>query len=151
MRNTPANRRKSSPQSIFAGILFWWGAVLTGFGFIALFTEPSSKLPSLMMGFLIIGVVPLLIGYNWRRKIRKRNAEQYGRTAEQSILRAARRHNGVVTASAIASELDLTIDEVRNELEKIVAKGIAYPEAADEGYVVFRFPELTAREKGRSG
>jgi hypothetical protein len=143
-------RKKKDPQSIFAGFLFWWGAVMTGFGIIALFTEPSSKLPSLMIGFLIIGVAPLVVGYGWRRNIRRRQTEEFGRSTERAILQIAGRHGGVVTPSQLASRMDLTIDEVRSELEKIVAKGIAYPEATDEGYVEFRFPELTGEKNDLS-
>ncbi|MFP4529441.1 MAG: hypothetical protein ACLFQX_12915 [Candidatus Kapaibacterium sp.] len=132
----------------FANFLFWWGAIFTGFGVLALLTEPADRLPSLMTGFLIIGAAPLVIGYKLRRDIGKKLEESRNRSLEREILTIARREKGVLTAAGIAANSDLSVEEVRNELERMVARGLAYPEANDRGYVEFKFPEFLPKERG---
>jgi hypothetical protein len=61
---------------------------------------------------------------------------------EKTILRVARANGGFVTPGEAALEGDMTVDEARNLLEKMAAKGNAEMRVRSSGVVVYFFPEF---------
>ena len=61
---------------------------------------------------------------------------------ERVILRTAKKNRGRATASEVALEGDVTIEEAKRDLEKLAAKGFAEMRVTKSGTIVYLFPEL---------
>jgi len=65
-----------------------------------------------------------------------------GPSIEQRVLAAARRHWGHLTPVSAAADGDLTVDQAREELERLAKESACLMDVSDDGLVVFRFPEF---------
>jgi hypothetical protein len=65
-----------------------------------------------------------------------------GPSIEQRVLLAARRNRGHLTAVSAAADGSLTIDQAREELERLAKANACLMEVSSDGLVVFRFPEF---------
>jgi len=61
---------------------------------------------------------------------------------ERTILRLAKHNKGIVTASELALESGISIDEAKNALEKLVDQGFAELRVRKTGTLVYTFPEF---------
>ncbi len=61
---------------------------------------------------------------------------------ERVILRTAKKNKGRATASEVALEGDVTIEEAKRDLEKLASKGFAEMRVTKSGTIVYVFPEL---------
>jgi len=61
---------------------------------------------------------------------------------ERVILRTAKKNKGRATASEVALEGDVTIEEAKRDLEKLASKGFAEMRVSKSGTIVYVFPEL---------
>lgn len=61
---------------------------------------------------------------------------------ERTILRIAKQNRGIVTASELALESGISIDEAKNALEKLVDQGYAELRVRKSGTLVYTFPEF---------
>ncbi len=61
---------------------------------------------------------------------------------ERVILRTAKKNKGRATASEVALEGDVTIEEAKRDLEKLASKGFAEMRVTKNGTIVYVFPEL---------
>lgn len=69
-----------------------------------------------------------------------------GPSIEQRVLAAARRHRGHLTPVSAAADGDLTVDQAREELERLAKENACLMDVSDDGLVVFRFPEFETTE-----
>jgi hypothetical protein len=69
-----------------------------------------------------------------------------GPSTEQRVLAAARLHQGKVTAVSVAADGALTIEQARDELERLARANACLMDVSADGLVVFRFPEFEASE-----
>ncbi|NBB90881.1 MAG: NINE protein [Spirochaetes bacterium] len=63
-------------------------------------------------------------------------------SVEQIILTTAREHGGYTTATEIALEAQVSVDEAKEELDGLVSKGIAEVRVKKNGVLAYVFPEL---------
>lgn len=61
---------------------------------------------------------------------------------EQTILRLAKQNKGIVTASELALESHVSIEEAKKALEKLVDQGYAELRVRKTGTLVYTFPEF---------
>jgi hypothetical protein len=61
---------------------------------------------------------------------------------ERIILRIAKEKKGILTASEVALEADIPIEEARRDLEILVSKGFAELRVRKSGALVYTIPEL---------
>lgn len=61
---------------------------------------------------------------------------------EQTILRLAKQNRGIVSASELALEGSISLDEAKEALEKLVDKGHAELRVRKTGTLVYTFPEF---------
>lgn len=61
---------------------------------------------------------------------------------ELRVLKAARIHNGRLSAALAASELAITVDEADKKLTELATNGHANVDVTDEGAVIYDFPSL---------
>lgn len=71
-------------------------------------------------------------------------------SVEKSILKVARKNKGIVTPGEIALESDVSMDQAKELLEKLVSKGYAEMKIKQTGVIVYCFPEFL-EESVKSG
>ncbi len=62
---------------------------------------------------------------------------------QRTILRTAKRNHGVTTPSDVALEADVSIEDAKAALEKLVSKGFAELRVRKSGAIVYSFPEFS--------
>jgi TM2 domain-containing membrane protein YozV len=63
-------------------------------------------------------------------------------TVERVILRLAKQNRGIVTASEVALEAHISMEEAKRDLEALVSKGFAEIRVRKSGTLVYTLPEL---------
>jgi predicted transcriptional regulator len=61
---------------------------------------------------------------------------------ERIILRAAKQNKGILTASEVALEANISLDEAKKCLDALVNKGFAELRVRQTGTLVYTIPEL---------
>ena len=61
---------------------------------------------------------------------------------ERTILRVAKKNGGMATASEVALEADISIEDAKAALEKLTGKGFAELRVRKSGTLVYTFPEF---------
>jgi predicted transcriptional regulator len=64
------------------------------------------------------------------------------KTVERAILQLAKQNRGIVTASELALEAGIPLDEAKKTLDTLVTKGFAELRVRRNGTLVYTFPEL---------
>jgi TM2 domain-containing membrane protein YozV/predicted transcriptional regulator len=64
------------------------------------------------------------------------------RSVEHIILRLAKQNKGIITASELALESGLSMEEAKKALDTLVSKGFAELRVRKTGTLVYAFPEL---------
>jgi TM2 domain-containing membrane protein YozV len=65
---------------------------------------------------------------------------------EHIILKLAKDNKGIITASEVALEAHISIDEAKKDLDTLVSKGIAELRVRQTGTLVYTFPEMMDRD-----
>jgi TM2 domain-containing membrane protein YozV/predicted transcriptional regulator len=63
-------------------------------------------------------------------------------TVERVILRAAKQNKGIVTASEVALEANVSMEDAKKALDTLVTKGFAEIRVRKSGTIVYTLPEL---------
>jgi len=133
-----------------SGILYLLTGGLCGLGgFYDLITLPGQvREANLRLGYRNALEVGMSRADNYEDRIRRELRNEFRRdikkeTPEKLILRAAKKNNGIVTPSIIALEGDITLDEAKAHLEKLVEKGYADMRVTKNGSIVYLFPDFT--------
>jgi len=95
-----------------------------------------------LSSLMIVGIIPLLLGYFKRRKIQKLQEEIQKAERITSLLRLAKTKNGMLSISEVSLELGISVDEARNRLEEAVSKGVCRIELDEKGNLDYIFPDL---------
>ncbi len=66
---------------------------------------------------------------------------------EKTALRIARKNSGIVSPGELALEGDISVEEARNALDKLVTSGTAELRVRTSGVVVYFFPEFAPGSK----
>ena len=87
------------------------------------------------------------IGYQYRQALFE--GPDYGRpkvaareSPEKVILRTAKKNKGIATPGEVALEGDITMEEAREYLEKLVVQGYAEMKIRKSGAIAYLFPEF---------
>jgi predicted transcriptional regulator/TM2 domain-containing membrane protein YozV len=146
--------------SVGTAYLFW---LLSGFGALGFHRFYLGKIPTGLLwmctgGLGMIGSIfdfftlpsqvrqaniRRTIGQNWRnvsdgeaRIVREKE------TVERTILRLAKQNKGIITASELALEANVSMDEAKKVLDTLVNKGFAELRVRKTGTLVYTLPEL---------
>lgn len=114
------------------GGLFWLGGIYDFFTLPAQVREANLRLR--YHDALLYGRGDLPIG--------GRRAEEKKESIERVILRSAKKNQGRTTPAEVALEGDVTIDEAKKDLDKLVSKGFAEMRVTKAGTIVYVFPDL---------
>ncbi len=77
-----------------------------------------------------------------RTPVRRSNKD----SIEKVILRTAKSNNGIATPAQVALESDITLDDAKKNLEKLVSKGFAEVRVSKSGNMLYVFPDFTTEE-----
>ena len=121
-------------------------ALFSGCGFVAFFTDlitgrrPDQFAAGLSLSFFCAGtaVVGLLIARHYFRKPPARPNVQL----ENRLLQVGYAHRGRLTVPQVALHCQVSIEESRELLERMVAQGVAVPEVDDDGTITYVFDDL---------
>ena len=141
------------------------GYSLLGFGILSVidFFSPI-PIPTTFLGAFITGGIAigagawLLTGGGWLAYFKRWAAARSPGSSRQQqgvrfdpllpveILRLAPKHDGLLTVSVVATELNVPLDQASAALEECVRLGDAFPDYdIDRQHAVYRFPEFTPR------
>lgn len=93
---------------------------------------------------LLIGVVVLWVSIirEWMRHREGRGDTALPSSLEHRLLRVAQAAGGEVTATQVALSLGVGLSEAQAALERLCTQGFAEMEVAEDGVVLYRFPEI---------
>lgn len=99
---------------------------------------------SLFEILLLLGVLILWISiiWDWMRRRDRTEDPALAASLEHRLLRVAQAEGGEVTATQVALALGVGLREAQIALEQLCAQGYAETEVAEDGVVLYRFPEL---------
>ncbi len=72
----------------------------------------------------------------------KTDRNQKKESLERVILKAAKKNNGLVTPSDVALEGDISLEEAKKQLEKLVSKGFSEMRVTKSGTIVYLFNDF---------
>jgi TM2 domain-containing membrane protein YozV len=76
------------------------------------------------------------------RYVNDGDARVAGETVERIILKLAKQNKGIITASEVALEANIPIEEAKKDLDALTAKGFAELRVRRSGSLVYTIPEL---------
>jgi predicted transcriptional regulator len=114
----------------FTGNLFFIGWIVDFFKLPQMVREANLKLEYKQV--LHSGEISLPPSHRFKAK----------ETIEKVILRTAKKNKGIATPSEVALEGDISIEQAKNYLEKLVSKGFAELKVRESGTIVYYFPDL---------
>jgi hypothetical protein len=147
----PPPAQRPSPLEGFnyrtgCGVLGIITALFGGCGFVAFFTDlvtgrrPDQLAAGLSLSFFCAGaaVAGLLIARHYFRKPPARPNVQL----ENRLLQVAYAHRGRLSVPQVALHCQVSIEESREVLERMVSQGVAVPQVDDDGTITYVFDDL---------
>ena len=89
-----------------------------------------------------VGVLWFTIVRDWLRRRDRPEGPALSSSLEHRLLRVAKAAGGEVTATAVALALEVSLEEAQAALQQLCSQGYAEMEVAEDGVVLYRFPEL---------
>lgn len=120
---------------LLTGGLFWFGSIYDFFTLPAQVREANLRLK--YRDALLHGYGPLP-GRQVDRGADKKES------IERIILRTAKKNRGRATPAEVALEGDVSIDDAKKDLDKLVSKGHAEMKVTKAGTIVYLFPDLSS-------
>ncbi|HZU76104.1 MAG TPA: hypothetical protein VFA70_05020 [Dehalococcoidia bacterium] len=128
--------------------LVLFGLIAAGINLVAIFNPtPSESLSTNVIGLLLAGVLPLLVGIWLIVNAVIAASRRTFQTKELTIIRLAAGYHGVLTVSQVAREGGMAVEEADEILRHLYHKGICDMRLADSGEIVYRFPEKQHRRR----
>ncbi|MCL1993711.1 MAG: NINE protein [Spirochaetes bacterium] len=75
------------------------------------------------------------------------NAVREQKTVEQTILKIAKENKGIISASELAMEASIPIEEAKKVLDALVSKGIAELRVRKSGSLVYTIPDIMDKDE----
>jgi hypothetical protein len=93
---------------------------------------------------VLIGVVVLWVWIvrDWLYRRSRAGETSLSPSLEHRLLRVAKAEGGEVTATTVALSLGVSLAEAQAALERLCTQGYAEMDVAEDGVVIYRFPEL---------
>lgn len=115
------------------GLLILLGAIVS-------ITEGKEKniVTSLLL-MLIFGIGPIIGGFYIYKNVKMRKLRELKSDIEQMILKIAHQNNGIVTPSELALNSGMSLEESKDELDKLQLKGYSDIEVNEEGRIYYKF------------
>ncbi|GAB4342051.1 MAG: hypothetical protein OHK0038_21850 [Flammeovirgaceae bacterium] len=130
----------NTAQRILYQIMIGWGGTLTVFVMIGLLVTENTKeeTGNLILGWLFIGLFPLVVGLYFFNKLNKRIKKRLETDIEVSLVRLAHQKKGKLLVPDVVSALGVTTNNARNILDELNIKGVFDIEVTSEGIIEYR-------------
>lgn len=102
----------------------------------------TSAMSAIAVSATILVVMGAMIAWRGMQNVGEKHQEYRHKDRQHEILDLAKKHNGHVTVPELALTSRYTVDEVREQLDEFVDKGIAEPGVSERGRQVYVFPEF---------
>ncbi len=137
---------------IIAVLLMLWGVLLMIGGLVNMFPDnaPPKIKPSDIFIFIVLGIVPCILGITLWLQASKQRKERLYAELEQDILRLAKSCHNKLTASDVAIKIVLSPPQAEEALQEMVIKGWARLEISDSGVAVYHFHTLISGSEKQS-
>jgi hypothetical protein len=96
---------------------------------------------------ILMGVLPVLVGYLVCRRMKKNARGRKVEQDERSIMMLAQQHQGRLTAAELAMHTDLSVMQAQKLLEQYTIQGITSINISDTGAKVYCFRELISYDE----
>lgn len=133
-----------------SGLLYLLTGGLFGLGGLYdLITLPGQvREANLRLGYRNALEIGLNRGQDYDERFRREFRNEFRRdikkeSPEKTILRAAKKNNGLVTPSIVALEGEISLDDAKERLEKLMEKGYAEMRVTKTGKIVYLFPDFS--------
>lgn len=88
---------------------------------------------------ILIGIFPIILVIAFFLKYTKeKNALHYKKKTDRQIIQVAQNQKGIVTTLDLVTELDFSVDEAQEELERLYSKGVLKVEINEHGGVYYQ-------------
>lgn len=137
---------KTKMLKFLSDVSFWWGSVFTSAMTIGSLVDRDfpydGRIAPLILGTAIGGVLPLLLGYFGRKKLKRLIQLENIVDLERITLIVAQSNNGTLSPTLLSMKADISIEEAKQTLESLVEKGVATVDINNDGTVVYIFKDL---------
>jgi hypothetical protein len=106
------------------------------------FTLPGQVREANIRNALLSGVVTGRNGWRYANDGSSRIVHEHKESVERVILRTAKHNKGIVTASEVALEANISMEDAKKALDILVNKGFAEIRVRKSGTIVYTLPEL---------
>jgi uncharacterized membrane protein len=130
--------------AVFGWLTAAFGAYASLMVLVNVRSQTTSEIVVRFMASAALGLAGVVIARRARPAVPRIDAQE----AERQILRAARAHNGRVTATEIAAETSVPLAQASEMLEALAGRGLCQMSVAEAGILVFEFPELESSAEG---
>jgi len=127
------------------------GAIILLFGFIMIVGAIASEETKLtvtkdLVLFLLLGVLPVLLG-GWLLFTGRKNSKLRRLDAlENLVLQIASRYGGNLTAPELAMNSKLSITQANEVLERFAKQNVAYLKISNNGTYVYQFEGIVSQQ-----
>ena len=101
-------------------------------------TSRYTALTDVSLG-LLLGVLPIVWGLWLWRRVRRRVADRRTEGLENTVLRLAVQHHGVLTAMDVVVNSSLSVDHAKSILDQLNLKGLNDIHVSDSGIMTYTF------------
>ncbi|WP_103105663.1 hypothetical protein [Brevibacillus reuszeri] len=127
------------------------GAIILLFGFIMIVGALASEETKLtvttdLVLFLLLGVLPALLGGWLLFKARKNSKLRRLDALENLVLQIASRYGGNLTAAELAMNSKLSITQANEVLERFAKQNVAYLKISNNGTYVYQFEGIVSQQ-----
>lgn len=99
--------------------------------------ETTGDVPML----IFLGIIPVLIGAFLLFLMKKSKAKEDKHNMTNQIIKIAQNHEGKVTTLDLLNEMNLSVDDAKQELEELYSQGILRVEVSEKGGVYYELNE----------
>lgn len=133
--------KASASNALFFGGAIFGGVTLLA-AVMALFSGEFEGALSVFVFAIVMGALPMYIGWKGRQKIKEKSNQSNIRKLEATLLNLAEMNKGVLTRSTVAMRLKISVDEAQEILQYAISKNIAEVNFDDDGNVTYIFRDF---------
>ncbi len=137
---------------LIASICIGVGAFMMLGGLVSMFETPDGKpkiSPADIFMLFTLGIAPVVGGVWLILHARKKAARFDYEQQERSILQLAQAHAAKLTATEVGIEMNITVEEASEMLQRMTIKGLTQLEISDSGIPVYHFHTLISSAEKR--
>jgi len=149
---------------LFGNLLRIFGWFITSCIFLATIVdiaegdpEKIKEIPAAIMGGIVIGVLPLLLGYYLVRKVKKQenNVKQNKVTSQQvnqeiKFIQLVRQKKGLISVADVVLALQITSKEAQAYIDSLTVEGTLEIQMTKNGLIMYRHTQYISDKERKT-